>query len=161
MARYDNRTVSDDQHSFYVLDDLRFQKNPNRMNRGSFDIFYYDTLPEAMAKLKTLPDDMTPALGMHRDQMSELDLIHRRNGEYVLVTDYQNYSSWRTDPVVNASVDTLCAQLNVDWQAQILAARITGLTNHTRKPCLSDRIQDANNRSCTNPHIGLSKEQTR
>lgn len=116
MARYDNRTVSEDQHSFYVFDDLRFQQNPSRLHGKTFDIYYYDTLPEALAKLKSIPAHMTPALGMHRDGRSELDLIHRRNGEYVLVTDYQNISSWRTDPVVKASVDALCNKLSIDWQ---------------------------------------------
>jgi len=116
MTRYDNRTVSDEQHSYYVFDDLRFQQNAVRQNRGSADIFYYDTLEEALTKLHEIPEDMTPALGMHRSSMSELDLIHRRNGEYVLVSDYQNFSRWRTDPVVNATVNKLCTQLQVDWR---------------------------------------------
>jgi len=115
MARYDNRTVPDDHHSFYVFDDLRFQQNPLRPHRGSFDIYYYDTLDAALTKFQEIPEDMTPALGMHRSPMSELDLIHRRGGESILVSDYLNFSKWRTDPTVQKSVDTLCSRLNVEW----------------------------------------------
>ena len=112
MATYDHRTVGEQQVSYYVFNDLRYQQN----GRHTFDIYRFDTLSEAMDQFRQLPADMTPALGMHRNGHSELDLLHRREGEVVLVTDYLNFPSWRTDPSVVQAVDTLCSAFGVEWQ---------------------------------------------
>lgn len=112
MGLKDFRTVSEDQMSFYVFDDLRFQQN----QRGDFDIYRFDTLREALEKFRNIPADMTPALGIHLNARSELDIMHRREGEVHLVTDYKAYSDWRQSPHVLHAVNTACDELRPEWQ---------------------------------------------
>jgi len=112
MSLYDYRSYSEEQISFYVFDDLRYQQN----KRGEFNIYRYDTLSEAIAKFNELPHDMTTALGMHLDTYSELDLLHRREGENVLVSDYLNISKWRTSAAVHEALDTIIDTLKPEWQ---------------------------------------------
>ena len=113
MSFYDYRTVSDDQVSFYVFDDLRYQQN----RRGDFNIYHYDTLEEAVAKYRELDATMTTALGLHSSSIGEFDLLHRREGENVLVTDYLTSSRWRTNPDVLHAVSTLCDTFKIEWQS--------------------------------------------
>ena len=112
MNPFDQRTVDDSQISFYVFDDLRFQQN----GRGRPVVYRYDDLSSALAKYLELPADMTSALGMHLNARAELDLVHRREGEHVLVTDYLNFPHWRNNPETLQSVAKLCDSLNIQWQ---------------------------------------------
>lgn len=111
MNPHDHRTVGEDKVSFYVFADLRAAQN-----RHAFEIYRYDSLEDAMAKYCDLPESHTPALGMHLSACSELDLLQRRDGEHVLVTDYLNYPDWRTSPDVLDAVDTLCQDFRIQWQ---------------------------------------------
>lgn len=116
MAVFNERKKTESEKSFYVVDDLRYQQNTSRPDRRCFDIFRYDSLQEAIDKFREIPEDMTPALGMHLSEHSELDLIHRRKDDCILVTDYLNLSHWRTDPDVLLAVKELSDSLKVDWQ---------------------------------------------
>lgn len=152
MGVYDHRTVSENQVSYYVFNDLRFQQN----DRHDFDIFRFDTLEEAMSKFRQIPPDMTPALGMHRDARSELDLLHRREGDAVLVTDYLNFPKWRTDPDVQKAVDTACAAFDVQWQMDSRCLNTTILIPLERGfECLPNRVfSDKNLRLADPAHFG-------
>lgn len=114
MPRFDQRTVPQDQITFYVFDDLRFQQNRESSGRSNCDIFYFDTLEEALEKFKDIPEWMTPALGMSWG-MGEWDVIHRREGFNVLSTDYSSVERWRKNPEALGYVDRLCSALNVAW----------------------------------------------
>lgn len=115
MARIDHRRTPNTDLSFYVLDDLRFQQNREISDRNSFDLYRFDTLSEAVQKLGEIPSYMTPALGMQRGA-GELDLIHRREGEFTLVTDYQNIPAWRNDLRVLDAVKEVSENLAIEWQ---------------------------------------------
>ena len=115
MAQIDHRKDPNTDLSFYVLDDLRFQQNREISDRTSFDLYRFDTLSEAIGKLREIPAYMTPALGMQRGT-GELDLVHRREGEYNLVTDYQNLPAWRNDSHVLDAVRQVCETLVIEWQ---------------------------------------------
>lgn len=114
MPRFDQRTVPQDQITFYVFDDLRFQQNRESSGREDFDIFYYDTLDEALEKFKDVPAWMTPAFGMSWGR-GEWDIIHRREGYNVLSEDFRSDERWRNNPEVLGYVDHLCSVLNVAW----------------------------------------------
>lgn len=116
MAGFDNRKKSEAEQSFYVVDDLRYKQNEGKVRRNSFDIYRFDTLQEAIDKFKEIPEFMTPALGMHLSERSELDLVHRREGENVLVTDFFNFPKWRTNENVLSAVKDLCEEFNIEWQ---------------------------------------------
>lgn len=155
MALIDVRKKSEAEQSFYVVDDLRYQQNSIRQGRGSFDIYRFDTLPEAIEKFREIPEDMTPAIGMHMSERSELDLVHRRNGESVLVTDYLNFPRWRTDCNVFDAIKELGDALNIEWQMN--SKLIPGGTilipyerNFERVP---DRVFDNKNLAATKPTI--------
>lgn len=112
MDAFDYRTKDESQVSFFVFEDLRFAQNGGR----GPSVYRYDDLESAMAKYREVPEYMTPALGMHLSERSELDLIQRWEGEHVLVTDFRNFSHWRTNDEVLHAVDHLCESLNIQWQ---------------------------------------------
>jgi len=117
MPRFDQRTVPGDKITFYVWDDLRYQQNREISGRKDFDLFYYDTLEEALEKFKDVPDWMTPALGMSWG-MGEWDVIHRREHVTVLSRDFSTDERWRNNPDALGYVDRLCSVLNVAWVSE-------------------------------------------
>lgn len=112
MALFDYRTKDEAQISFLVFEDLRFAQNGGHGPA----VYRYDDLESALSKYRETPEHMTPALGMHLSERAELDLIQRREGEHVLVTDFRNFSHWRTNDEVLRAVDHLCETLNIQWQ---------------------------------------------
>lgn len=116
--KYDHRTVGEDRMSFYVFDDLRWQQWPQHTpeHRPGPDIYRYDTLVEAVSKFKELPPHMKPAIGVHLNAKSELDIVHRFGNEAVLVTDYLNSPAWRHNAAVERAVGQACEALNIEWQ---------------------------------------------
>lgn len=128
MANFDHRTVSDDKMSFYVFDDLRWQQWPQHSaeHRPGPDIYRYDTLVEAVFKFKDLPPHMKPAIGIHLNARSELDIVHRYGDEAVLVTDYLNLPAWRHNDAVDRALGQVCESLNIEWQLdhQLLGATV-------------------------------------
>lgn len=111
MNLHDHRTVCEDTVSFYVFDELR-----SGQTGISPTTYRYDTLKEAMEKFRELPAQYTTALGIHLPPHTEFDLMQRREGEHVLVTDYLNRPDWRTSPDVLSAVDTLCQDFRIQWQ---------------------------------------------
>lgn len=118
MANFDHRTVGEDRMSFYVFDDLRWQRRPQHSAepRTGPNIYRYDTLVEAVSKFKELPTHMRTAIGIHLNAASELDIVHRFGEESVLVTDYMNLPAWRHNDAVNRVVGHICEILNIEWQ---------------------------------------------
>ena len=125
MAVYDLRTVGEDQMSFYVFDDLRWQQQTTN-HRPVADIYRYDTLVEAVFKYKELPSHMRTAIGVHLNAKSELDIVHRYGDEAVLVTDYLNSPAWRHNDAVDRALGQVCESLNIEWQLdhQLLGATV-------------------------------------
>ena len=125
MAVYDLRTVGEDQMSFYVFDDLRWQQQTAN-HRPVADIYRYDTLVEAVSKYKELPSHMRTAIGVHLNAKSELDIVHRYGDEAVLVTDYLNSPAWRHNDAVDHALGQVCESLNIEWQLdhQLLGATV-------------------------------------
>lgn len=102
---YDNRTKPNSQWTYYVVDDLPKMSN----------IYRYDTVEEAIAKYKSLPDHLLSAIGSSIDGRSEIDHIQRRDGTSVLVMDSERTSNpiWRDSPEIQESIDKMVAYLNV------------------------------------------------
>lgn len=153
MAVIDVRKKSEAEQSFYVVDDLRYAQNQNRPNRGTFDIFRFDSLAEAINKFKEIPEDMTPAIGMHLSERSELDLIHRREGEAVLVTDYLNFPQWRTNSHVLSAVSELSEALKVEWQMNSKLIGETILIPLHSFDRIPDKVFDDKNLAAKTPPI--------
>lgn len=151
MATQDYRKNPDQYPSFYVFNDLRFPQNRDTVQDYPKDnpgISRYSTLEEAVSGLKNTPSYMTPALGIAMSNMSELDLIHRREGEMILIQDYKRYPLYRNDPAVDGIVKNLCKALHVEWQSEpeiikdspILAPlSLPGLVNTPMSSYLDDK----------------------
>lgn len=111
MNPYDHRTRPNDHIHFYVTVDLDFA-----LHGHDYENHRFDTLDEAMAKYRELPESYTAALGMHIPGHNELDLLQRREGDNVFVADYLRYANWRTSPDVLNAVETLCQGFHIEWQ---------------------------------------------
>lgn len=104
--RHDNRTKPQSAWTYYVVDNVPRMSN----------IYYYDTLMEAMRHYQSLPKDVIKALGSSKDGLHEIDHIHCRNGQNVLVMDCQNLSPWKDNGESRDAIDTMIAYLNVQYQ---------------------------------------------
>lgn len=115
---FDMRTseVQRSKFSYYVWDDLRCQEKGVVRN-----LYYYDTLDQAIEKYLSLPEGMTPALGFsdnHRS--SELDLVHRKEGEHVLLRDFMDVTDTRFDLNIHEMCAELCEKLNIQWESDFM-----------------------------------------
>ena len=102
-----------DRMSFYIYDNLRSQQD-----RMEATIYRVDTPQKAVSLFKTLQEqhpDWTIALGGSLYGTSEIDFIHRMNGDNVMLTDRQGFPHFST-PEVDATVQQMAEQLGVAWR---------------------------------------------
>lgn len=97
--------------SFYVYNNLRATQDHMKHN-----VYRFATLQEAIEKYNELPSEWTSALGGSIDLKSEVDFVHRRNGESVLVTDYRKMNSFNNREDVNLCISELINKLNIDYE---------------------------------------------
>ena len=101
--------------SFYIYKDLRASQNGNPEGHS---VPRFDSLEEAIAEFNHLPKEWTTALGIHIDPHSEIDLVQRREGEPVLVGDYQRIPVFYGNADVQSAVRTLLDKLHLQWQSE-------------------------------------------
>ena len=100
--------VDDERLGFYVFDNLRCVQD----GEGS-SVYRFETLDAAAECFERMPKEWTTALGAGRGDLSELDLVQRRQGEPVLVTDFANFPEWEGDARVQRAIGALVNRLDV------------------------------------------------
>lgn len=103
---HDKRTKPESEWTYYVVDNVPRMSN----------IYRYDTLQEAIDKYKSLPNDAIKAIGSSIDGRHEIDHIHCRSGQNVLVMDCANLDPWKSSQESIDAIDMMIAQLNVQHQ---------------------------------------------
>ena len=107
---HDFRTKDKTQWTYYVVDNVPRMSN----------IYRFDTVQEAIDKYQSLPNDVIKAIGSSKDNRYEIDHIHCRAGQNVLVMDSANRSPWKDSYKLQESIDTMIAYLNVQYQMSSL-----------------------------------------
>lgn len=97
-----------DSLAFYVFDNLRCSQD-----RAGGNVYRFDSLDDAVACYERMPKEWTTALGGSRSDLSELDLVQRRMGVDVLVTDFGNFPEWKADAQVQQAVGALVDRLGI------------------------------------------------
>ena len=103
------------EFSFYVVNNRRHEKDGDQL------IQHYNlTLPEAVTVYNGYDLAKTSAIGVNRDNL-EIDLVHRLEGESILVTDYQQMEAWNHNPYVCIwAVSELMFRLDIHRQKATL-----------------------------------------
>ena len=96
---------------FYVYNNLRSQQDKMKS-----ELFRFDDLKEAIAKFNELPKEWTTAIGGTVNGISEIDFVHRRNGEAVLINDYQNIPVFNEHEEMNSVLDELKKSLKIHYE---------------------------------------------
>lgn len=104
--------------SFYVVENLRHQQD----GTGGFKIDRYDELQDAIDAFNALPSEYTSAIGGSmtggKFGVGEIDFVHRKNGESVLVGDVLNAQRWDV-PEVREALDELTRQLKIEFESDL------------------------------------------
>ena len=104
--------TDDTKLGFFVFDNLRCSQDGEGGN-----VYRFDTLDEAVACYERMPQEWTTALGGSRNDLSELDLVQRRQGVNTLVTDFNNFPEWKNDPQVQQAIGALMDKLGIGIMA--------------------------------------------
>lgn len=112
-------TLKDNELAFYVVSNRSPVKNGEGATRD-----YNLSLPNAITIYLSYGADQDSAIGVMKDGI-ETDLVHRLDGESVLVSDYQEMDEWKHNPYVCiAAVSLLIANLGIHRQkATLLEAK--------------------------------------
>lgn len=104
-------TLKDNEPAFYVVSNRSPVKDGEGATRD-----YNLSLPNAITIYLSYGADQNSAIGVMKDGI-ETDLVHRLNGESVLVSDYQEMDEWKHNPYVCiAAVSLLIANLDIHRQ---------------------------------------------
>jgi hypothetical protein len=93
---------------FYVVNNLRSQQD-----KTSFDVYRFDTLDDAYNCYSQYCDKYTSALGVTISSGREIDIVHSRAGEPVLVTDYRKIDGFKDNPLVLQVVNHAIGKLGI------------------------------------------------
>lgn len=104
----DIKYVENKPMRFYVVNNLRSQQD-----KTSFDVYRYNSLDEAYKQYSKFADQYTSALGINIAPGREIDLVHSRGGEPVLVTDYRRIDGFKDNPLVSQTVDHVIGKLGI------------------------------------------------
>ena len=111
LTDYRKKPIS--ETTFYVYDDLR------AWQKGIKDhIYRYDTIEEALAKYKELPDTMTSALGISYQEVHEVDMVQTNRGESFLVADCLHIDFTKEVPDFELYLDAVKKELNLKWKSE-------------------------------------------
>ena len=100
--------ADDERLGFYVFDNLRHSQD-----QAGGNVHRFDSLDDAVACYEKMPKEWTTALGGSRSDLSELDLVQRRQGVSTLVTDFSNFPEWKSDPQVQQAIGMLVDRLGI------------------------------------------------
>lgn len=105
MADY--RTKPETELTYYAF------SQPN----GCFEISRYDTLDEAINKFKESDTELSTfsGIGISKEHR-EIDIIHKNEDIYILVTDYNKLHDLKTDPEIKTAVNIAVQNLGVIWE---------------------------------------------
>ena len=94
---------------FYVANNLRFQQ----MNE-KFTVERRLTLPQAIALYNSHRPDQVSAIGATVDDGMDTDIVQRREGMNLLISDYQKMSIWKYNPELCVStINMLIVSLGI------------------------------------------------
>ena len=103
----DYRTKPESELTFYTIS----------QPEGIFNIARYDTLEEAINKFNEVKDLTSFAgIGISKYGRSELDIIHKKDDLYVLVTDYTRSDTFKCDREVREAVKNAIGKLGIVWE---------------------------------------------
>ena len=94
---------------YYVYNDLRASRNGHKS-----ECTYYESLEEVIKKFNELPKEWTTAIGVSINNSYDLDVIQRREGEPMVVTDYEKTNNPDYQKVLIDVKDELVNVLHVD-----------------------------------------------
>ena len=100
--------ANDEKLAFFVFDNLRCSQD----GEGG-GVYRFERLDDAVACYERMPKEWTTALGGSRSDLSELDLVQRRQGVSTLVTDFNNFPEWRADAQVQQAIGALVERLGI------------------------------------------------
>jgi len=104
-------TLKDNELAFYVVSNRSPVKDGEGATRD-----YNLSLPNAITIYLGYGADQDSAIGVMKDGI-KTDLVHRLNGESVLLSDYQEMDEWKHNPYLCISaVSLLVANLNIERQ---------------------------------------------
>lgn len=104
-------TLKDNELAFYVVSNRSPVKDGEGATRD-----YNLSLPNAITIYLGYGADQDSAIGVMKDGI-KTDLVHRLNGENVLLSDYQEMDEWKHNPYLCISaVSLLVANLNIERQ---------------------------------------------
>lgn len=93
---------------FYVVNNLRFQQD-----KTPFEVCRFLTLDMAYECYSQVCDKYTSALGVTVASGREIDIVHARGGESVLVTDYRRIEGFKDNPLVLQAIDNAIGKLGI------------------------------------------------
>lgn len=96
---------------FFTFNNLRHQQDG--MNA---EVKRFDSLDEALQEYNSLPKEYTTALGITLKEFSELDFVHRVNGESVLVNDYKRNGNYIGNGLVLQVAQALVEKLGIEYE---------------------------------------------
>lgn len=95
--------------AFYVAYNLRFQQMDEK-----FTVERRLTLPQAIALYNSHRPDQVSAIGATVDDRMDTDIVQRREGMNLLVSDYQKMNFWKYNPELSIStVNMLIISLGI------------------------------------------------
>lgn len=97
--------------TFFTFNNLRSQQDGTNA-----EVKRFDSLDEALKEYNSLPKEYTTALGVNLKEFSELDFVHRVNGESVLVSDYKNMEEYAGNGLVLQTVQALIDKLGIEYE---------------------------------------------
>lgn len=108
----------DEKLTYYVVENLRYEQDKT----GGWKLTRYDNLPDALAAFAALPKEYTTALGASltggKFGVGEIDLVHRKNGDVVLVNDFKFIERW-DNPLVRRAVTEVINKLGVAFESDL------------------------------------------
>lgn len=104
--------------SFYVVENLRCQQD----RTGRFKITRFEDLEDAITAYNALPKEYTSAIGGSllggKFGVGEIDFVHRKNGEDVLVNGFRFSERWK-HPLVAEAIDTMIYKLHLQYESDV------------------------------------------
>lgn len=103
--------------SFYVIDNLRYRQD---QTASCFKITRFDKLEDAVQAYCAMPKEYTSAIGGSlsggKFGVGEMDFVHRKNGDDVLVNDFRFSERW-DHPLVNEAVQNLISAMHIEYES--------------------------------------------
>lgn len=104
--------------SFYVVDNLRSQQD----GMGTFQVTRFEKLEDAVQAYTAFPKEYTSAIGGSmtggKFGIGEVDFVHRKNGDDVLVNDFRFSERW-DHPLVHEAIQEMISKLHIEYESDV------------------------------------------